>query len=445
MKSILHKAAVVLVGLAFFAAACSHQVEKEEYWMSYDDIALMSAPTDTATVIKQLHGRVSPFTIIGRDSTGEWGCYELSDGTFSKSKQGWLPLKEMIYAGSDDPAERYEAYVVKIKELPVYKHAKADKKDRYVMLHQGDTVLATAKSGNWLHMYYTKFNKGGSQREDYGWVQAAQLQRIDSLTRDGLREQKLAASVVAQAGDKEDAAYLEARQKHHKVYQTVAVVIGYIGMVAALALLFFAVRRKKVWEVLLIFVMGVLIVALSQAIEVSSWYFAFFLPLMAYIVTYPLLYFNRTSTLFTYLFPVLSLLAVAGYLLMNTNVLHPTFWRVVWFIVLAAACTVETFFFHNRCERDICPHCGHYAKHVVDERRQTGETSSHGTEKQDEYVNTTREKRGNTEYITEHYNRVTYDTTKTTRFYEVDRTCMNCGRSFINREESTSTTKTRRY
>lgn len=436
----------ILLSLAVMLAVtgCAAPIEKEEYWMSYDDIALMSVPSDTATVIKQLHGRVSPFTIIGRDSTGEWGRYMLPTGIFSKSKPGWLPLKEMIYAGSDDTAERFEAFVVKSKELPVYKHPKADKKDRYVMLHQDDTVLATVKKGNWLHMYYTRFGRTGNQTEDYGWVQAAQLQKIDSLTRNGVREQMLASSVTAKANDKEDAAYLESRQKQHKVYQTVAVVIGYIGMAIALGLLVFAIRRKKVWDVVLIFLMGVIVIALSQAIEVSSWYFAFLLPLMAYIVTYPLLYFQKTSRLFIYLFPVLALLATAGYLVMNTNILHPTFWRVLWFVVLAGACTAETFWIRNRREKDICPHCGFYANHVVDGREQTGSTSRFGTEQEDHYVNTTREKRGNTEYITEHYNRVTYDTKKTTRFFNVHRTCMHCGQSFDNFEESTTTTRTKR-
>lgn len=425
-------------------AGCSHTAEKVEYWMSYDDIELLASPSDTASVIEKKSGRVSPFEIEGRDSTGQWGRYKVSGGTFSKMVYGWFPLEEMIYAGSNDPEERLEAYVVNAKDLPAYKHPKVNKKDCYFTLHQGDTVLATATSGSWIHIYYTKFGQTGRQREDYGWVQASQLQKIDSLTRDGLREQKLASSVTARAGGKEDAAYLEARQKHHKVYQSVAVVIGYIGMAIALGLLVFAIRRKKFWDVVVIFIMGLLIVGLSQAIEISAWYFAFFLPLMAYIVTYPLLYINKTSRLSTYVFPVLALLAVAGYLMMNTNILHPTFWRVLWFIVLAGACTVETFWIRNRKEKDICPHCGYYGKHTTDGREQTGSTTSYGTAKEDQYLNTTRETVGNTEYITKHYNRVTYDTKKTTRFYDVHRTCMHCGQPFLNFEESTTTSKTKR-
>ena len=445
MKNILNRlllstVAILLVSLV----GCTGKPERVEYWMSYDDIDLMASPSDTAAVVKQLNGRVSPFDIEQRDSTGAWGLYVISRGTFSKTVSGWLPLKEMIYAGSDDPGERMETFVVKSKELPVYKHPKVNKKDCHGTLHMGDTVLATAKSGNWIHMYYTKFGQTGRQRKDYGWVQASQLQKIDSLTRDGLREQKLASSVTARAGGKEDAAYLEARQKHHKVYQSVAVVIGYIGMAIALGLLVFAIRRKKFWDVVVIFIMGLLIVGLSQAIEISAWYFAFFLPLMAYIVTYPLLYINKTSRLSTYVFPVLALLAVAGYLMMNTNILHPTFWRVLWFIVLAGACTVETFWIRNRKEKDICPHCGYYGKHTTDGREQTGSTTSYGTAKEDQYLNTTRETVGNTEYITKHYNRVTYDTKKTTRFYDVHRTCMHCGQPFLNFEESTTTSKTKR-
>ncbi len=437
-------AILLSLGLVLAVAGCSAPVEKEEYWMSYDDIGLMNSPSDTAVVVKSLHGRVSPFVIVGRDSTGEWGCYALSTGVFSKRKTGWLPLKEMTYAGSNDTSERYEAYVVKPKELPLYKHPKVDKKDNYVMLHQGDTILATEKKGNWLHIYYTRFGRTGHQTEDYGWVQTAQLQRIDSLTRDGLRERKLATSVTAQANEREDASYLESRQKNHKAYQTAGTIVGYIAIVVALALVIPAIRRKKMWDVVLILVAGILILGLWQAIPVSSWWLAFLIPLMAYAVTYPLLYFNSTSRIFLYAFPVLALLAASGYLIMNTNVLHPTFWRVVWFVILAGICVVETFAIRNRREKDVCPHCGFYAKHVVDGREQTGSTSSFGTEKKDEYINTTREKRGNTEYITEHYNRVTYDTKKTTRFYDVHRTCMHCGLQFDNFEESTVTTRTRR-
>ena len=124
MKKIFFPVAIVLLLLV----GCKAPVEKVEYWMSYDDIALLASPTDTASVVKQLNGRVSPFNIEQRDSSGEWGLYVVSRGAFSKIVSGWLPLKEMIYAGSDDPEERMEAFVVKSKELPAYKHPKVNKR-----------------------------------------------------------------------------------------------------------------------------------------------------------------------------------------------------------------------------------------------------------------------------------------------------------------------------
>ena len=432
MKKIFFPVAIVLLLLV----GCKAPVEKVEYWMSYDDIALLASPTDTASVVKQLNGRVSPFNIEQRDSSGEWGLYVVSRGAFSKIVSGWLPLKEMIYAGSDDPEERMEAFVVKSKELPAYKHPKVNKKDRYVTLHQGDTILATAKSGSWVHMYYTKFGQTGRQREDYGWVQASQLQKIDSLTRTGVAEQMLASSVVAKANDKEDVGYLEFRQKSHNVYRNIGIVIGYIAIAMALGFLVFAIRRKKVWDVVILLVMGVLILGFSQAILVSTWWYTFLIPMMAYILCYPLLYFDKTSGRFCTLFPVLALLAAAYYLFMCTNLLHPTFWRVVGFVVLAAACVVETLFVRDRKERDICPFCGYYARHSRGSRHDLSTSTSHGTETKDEFVKRTETQSGNTKYITDHYNRVTYDTETTTTIYEVDRTCMRCGKVFQNRGES---------
>ena len=439
-RLLLPTLAILLLSLA----GCSGKPERVEYWMSYDDIDLLSAPSDTASVVKQLNGRVSPFNIEQRDSTGEWGLYVVSRGTFSKIVSGWLPLKEMTYAGSDDPGEHYEAFTAKPKELPMYKHPKVNKKDVYERLHQGDTVLATAKSGNWMHVYYTRFGQTGRQSEYYGWVQASQLQKIDSLTRQGVKDYMLAKSVTAQANDKEGVDYLEFRQKSHTVYQNIGIVIGYLGFAIALGFAFFAARRKKFWDVVLLVVMGVLVLGFSQALMVSTWWFAFLIPLMAYILCYPLLYFDKTSGMFCYLFPILALLASAFYLFMCTNLLHPTFWRVVGFVVLAAACVVETFYVRDRKERDICPFCGYYARHSKGGSHDISTSTSHGTETKDEFVRRTETQSGNTKYITDHYNRVTYDTETTTRLYEVDRTCMRCGKVFQNRKESTTTTRTRR-
>lgn len=439
-RLLLPTLAILLLSLA----GCTGKPERVEYWMSYDDIALLASPSDTAAVVKQLDGRVSPFNIEQRDSTGEWGLYVVSRGTFSKIVSGWLPLKEMIYGGSDNPDERLEAFVVKSKELPAYKHPKVNKKDRYVTLHQGDTILATAKSGNWIHMYYTKFGQTGRQREDYGWVQASQLQKIDSLTRQGVREQMLAKSVTARANDKEGVDYLEFRQKSHTVYQNIGIVIGYLGFAIALGFAFFAICRKKFWDVVILVVMGVLVLGFSQAILVSTWWYAFLIPLMAYILCYPMLYFDKTSGKFCYLFPVLALLASAFYLFMCTNLLYPTFWRVVVFVILAAACVVETFYLRDRIERDICPFCGYYARHGKGDSHDISTSTSHGTETKDEFVKRTETQSGNTKYITDHYNRVTYDTETTTRIYEVDRTCLRCGKVFQNRKESITTIRSRR-
>lgn len=430
--------------LLFALVGCGGKPERVEYWMSYDDIELMASPSDTASVVKQLTGRVTPFEIVERDSTGEWGRYVVSKGTFSKIVSGWLPLKELIYAGSDNPDEKLEAFVVMSKELPVYKHAKLNKKDRHETLHQGDTLLATSQSGNWTHIYHTRYRQSGRQTQCYGWVQSSQLQKVDSLTRDGIAEQMLAKSVVANANDKEDVDYLEFRQKSHTVYQNIGIVIGYIAMAVALGFLVFAIRRKKVWDVVILLVMGVLILGFSQAILVSTWWYVFLIPLMAYVLCYPLLYFDKTSGWFCSLFPVLALLASAYYLFMCTNLLHPTFWRVVGFVILAAACVMETFYLRRRIERDICPFCGYYARHSKGASHDISTSTSHGTETKDEFVKRTETQSGNTKYITDHYNRVTYDTETTTRVYEVDRTCLRCGKEFQNLKESTTTTKTRR-
>lgn len=440
MKAKVFSAVALLLSLV----GCTSKPERVEYWMSYDDIELMASPTDTATVVKQLNGRVTPFDIEQRDSTGEWGLYVVSRGAFSKIVSGWLPLKEMIFAGTDDPDEIYEAFTAKPKELPMYKHPKVNKKDVYGRLHQGDTVLATAKLGNWMHVYYTRFGQTGRQHEYYGWVQASQMQKIDSLTRQGVKDYMLAKSVTEQANDKEDVSYLENRQKGHTVYQNIGIVIGYIAMAMAIGFLIFAIRRKKVWDVVILFVMGVLILGLSQAVLVSTWWFVFLIPLMAYVLCYPLLYFDKTSEWFGYLFPALALLASAYYIFMCTNLLHPTFWRVVGAVVLAAACVTETFFVRDRKERDICPFCGYYARHSRGSRHDISTSTSHGTETKDEFVKRTETQSGNTKYVTDHYNRVTYDTETTTTIYEIDRTCMRCGKVFQNRGESKVKTRRRR-
>ena len=434
---------VASVALLISLVGCTSKPERVEYWMSYDDIDLMASPSDTAAVVKQLNGRVSPFNIEQRDSTGEWGLYVVSRGAFSKIVKGWLPLKDMIYAGSDDPDERYEAYVVKPKDLPMYRHPRVNKKDVYGSIHAADTVLATANLGKWMHVYHTKFSQTGRQAEHYGWVQTSQLQKIDSMSRNQLTDNSLATSITAKAKDSEEAKYLEFKQQNHVVYSRIGVIVGYIALAMAVIMLVPAIKRKKFWDIVLLVVIGLVLIAFSQSQQVITWWYSFAVLLMALVLCYPLLYF-RTSAWFGYIFVGLVLAGVGYYVLLCTNLLHFNLWRLLLFLLLLAIVALLAHFIYKRIERDICPHCGYYARHSRDGRRQVGSTTSHGTETKDEFVKTTREKIGNTEYITDHYNRVTYDTKTTTRFFEVDRTCMRCGETFQNREESKNTTRTRR-
>ena len=406
-----------------------------EYWLSYDGIDIMSAPNDSAEVIGRLPGLTTPYEIERRDSSGEWG-YHYNPGTITtKGDKGWLRLKDMVYAGSEDPSERLETYVVTTDNLPVYKHPKADKNDRNTTFHKGDTVLVTAKQGNWKHLFYTRFGKStGRQREYYGWVETSQLQKIDSMTRDGVAERMLAKAVVADAKSDEEVEYLKSRQEKHTAYRHVGIVIGYMAWAVMLAFAFFAFRRKKGWDVLMLFVLGGLILGMSQTILVSSFWFALIIPLMAMVLCYPLLYF-KTSRLFGFLYPVLSLIAAIYYIVYCSDVLHPTFWIVVWFLILVAAVVVETVFIRGKIVRSICTHCGYYAKHTLMDYRSDKRVTGHGEKTKREFVKTTTTKTGEKTIITDHYNVTKVKEEHISVHTEADYECVNCGQLFTVRRD----------
>ena len=411
---------------------------KYEYWITYDDINCYSATSDTSAVVRKMNGWPWPLEIVRKDETGKWGYYVIERNTFKKEKRGgWLYLDDMVYCGTQASDERFETFVVRPNEVALHKHPRADKKDVLeVSLVSTDTVQVTERSDDWAHVRCPRLKSNGRRTVLYGWVQESQLQQIETKTYGELVDR-----VKAEARKDQEKDFSPLMVESHRYYTKVMEVIGYAAFVIAIIFLIPAIRRKKILNVLLLLPIGALLVAVGSGAERPNWFVPLVLPLMTYVVCYPLLYFN-TSKKFGWIFVILSVL-VAGYYLVVFG-MSGGVWRIILTVILACVCIFMMIMIKVGIEDSICENCGYFAKMERGEKRHKGTTISQGIETERVYSHTKTETVGDTKYITNYYEDQVYDTETTTEHYEADYTCRRCGHTVTRQGSSSRKRRTRR-
>lgn len=419
-------------------------LEEPELWITYDPIDGYVEPSEDAEVGRQFTNVSFPFTIQGKDVSGKWGRHVVH-GYFGRSETYWLPLDQMIYVGHEhlDTEEEMETSVVTAKDATLYKHPKADKKDVIKPpLHQGDTVQVTARVNGWSHIRKFQYNRTAYSSNRYGWVADKDLKGIGMLAAANLDEsaynkaerkveERKEAKRVERAkrrGIDVESEEFQKVKKTYSFYEKIYRIIAIVSLVLWLVFRGAALRRDEKTKNFLLLLIAPALYICGYFCDGPSWFFALAIPIMVYVVLYPLLYL-RSAKLFEILYVLVSLVA-GGFYLYQFSKGGTAKWVL---ILLGIAVVLITLAILVRISDDICPRCGYFAGHVSGPRTQVGPSKT--SVRNDTYktlTHTTTETVGNTVYITDHYKTGVKTTTTTTTNYEVVRTCGRCGHQFKN-------------
>lgn len=408
------------------------QKKVHEFWISEDKVTAYKAPSENAPVVRDLYTFV-PVKVVEKDSTGQWGRVRLNYILFKKS--AWLPLNQMTYCGSDNLEEELETCVVKPETLQLYKSPKANKDNVRVSLYQNDTVQITARENNWVHVRCLKYSYGklDDPAARFGWVAENQLQSIGVLTNEELsvaETEKTSKMVDANTEER----FSPKMVNIHKIYAKAFKYIGWATAAIVLVLLIPAIRRLKGLALIWILLIGALLVFMGMKCVVPSWYFAFAIPLMVYVACYPLLYMDRTTSLFAILLWGLTLLASGYYLYFYTNIpKHDSIWvyRIIQCVLLLGVCGGIAGILWKKRNEEICSNCGRYADYATVSEDFLGESVSYGTEidrtQKGKYLYSKTVRVGDKEITTHYYKPIVYKTEDTYTNTLYTYACAKCG------------------
>ncbi len=422
-----------VLALVLSVAGCKPKVN--EYWISNDKVTAYKAPSDNAPVVRDLYTFV-PVKVVEKDSTGQWGRVRLNYLLFKKS--AWLPLNQMTYCGSDNLEEEMETCFVKPERLELYKSPKANKDNVRSSLQQNDTVQITARDGKWVHVRCLKYSYGklDEPSSKYGWVAENQLQSIGTLTNEVLsaaETEKTNKIIEAKSEDR----FSSKTVNVHKIYAKACKYIGWATVAIVLLLLIPAHRRNKILALLLMLLIGALLVFMGTKCVVPSWYFALMIPLMVYVVCYPLLYMDRTTSLFACLLFGLTLLAAGYYLYLYTNIPQHDgiyVYRIIQCVLLVGVCLFIAYLIWNDKNYDICPHCGHYALHETVSTDVNRSIVDQGTETIRHLVRTEKNYVDGQWVTTDYVEDVKYDTETVSKHTTYTHRCLKCEKTFQRKE-----------
>lgn len=233
--------------------------------------------------------------------------------------------------------------------------------------------------------------------------------------------------------------------KLHPAYRKTCIWLGWAALALFVLFLFPTIHRSKVWNLVLMLPYAGLLLLAGKYCIMPTWIMMLTIPLMAYVVCYPLLY-TGLSRFYIWICPLVTVVVAALYLWPYVGVVedgHFNFLRLLLWIGMLVVSFLETELIYRGNVDDVCPHCGYFASHKRGEKRLTGTEVSYGSETDTVYDGTTERTVDNTKYVTKHYHDEVYDTTTVTKSWDTDRTCMRCGGKFITKSTTESTSRKR--
>ncbi|MCR4847667.1 MAG: hypothetical protein K5920_02300 [Bacteroidales bacterium] len=414
-----------ILALFLILLACVSCKKTVEIYMAYDPLNGYEEPSFDSEVVHHWTNYGGEWEILEKDSTGQFGRIRLGKYFFRHEDQ-WMPLDEMVYAGSTDPDERLETFVVIPNEIHPYHHPKVDKNDTDIFaFFKGDTVQGTARVEGWVHIRKFRYNRTEYSSNIYGWVPEKELTKIDTMTIGELEE-----IAYQKAWDKEEKnmakTYLPGMRKIHQTYADVCEWISGFALIFWLVFLIPARRRGEDIVNKTLLWLFVLLTTTWWFCTKPSWYFALQIPLMVYVGMYPMLYFRPLAFLYRFLYPLASLGGCGYYLYYMTN----GWGRTVVLIVLAVLMVAMTFTIVKLVTKDICPHCGYFTAFHARKTELVDTSTSTRTDRYKTKVGESTRIRGNVGVTTEYYTSDTRDVRTTTDFFVDTCICAKCGKKF---------------
>lgn len=240
-------------------------------------------------------------------------------------------------------------------------------------------------------------------------------------------------------------AYSQKMAKMHPAFRKGCIWLGWAGFAMMAVFLIPAIRRSKVWNIILLLPFIGVLLLIGKHFILPTWLMMVGIPCMVYVACYPLLY-TGLSRAYVWINLALTIIVSACYFWIYWGVIEDrslSLIHLLLWIAMVAVSFVVGFFPADKNFNDVCPHCGYFANHSRGAKRKTGSDVSYGSETDTIYDGTTERTVGNTKYITKHYHDEVYETETTTSYYDVDRSCMRCGKPFTSRDSSSQTTRRR--
>lgn len=239
--------------------------------------------------------------------------------------------------------------------------------------------------------------------------------------------------------------YSPGMAKLHPAYRKACIWLGWAALALFVVFLYPTIRRSKFWNLFLMLPYGGVLLLLGKYCIMPTWLMMVAVPLMAYVVCYPLLY-TGLSRSYAKIGMILTVVAASLYLWPYVDVVGDngfSLWHLLLLILMVGVSFLAIYYLTVTNGEDVCPHCGYFASHKRGESRLTGTEVSYGTDIDTVYDGTTERTVDNTKYVTKHYHDEVYDTTTVTKSWDTDRTCMRCGGQFITKSTTESTTRKR--
>jgi ribosomal protein S27AE len=235
--------------------------------------------------------------------------------------------------------------------------------------------------------------------------------------------------------------------KMHPACRKAAIWFGGIALVMFVVFLYPTIRRSKFWNLFLMLPYAGVLFLVGKNCIMPTWIMMITIPIMAYVVCYPLLY-TGLSRSYVWIAIALTMVVAALYLWPYVGVVDEggfSLMRLLLWVLMMGISFVVIFYLTKGNDEDVCPHCGYFAYHKRGDRRLTGTDVSYGSETDTVYDGTTESYSysNNTKTITKHYHDEQYSTKTVTKHYDENRTCVRCGKGFIVNVSTESTSRKR--
>ena len=451
------KRIAILIACILAAAGCNHNKKYVTYCFTYDQVDVHAKPSETSEVLMkavcqrgdQFQDSLAfffdnrypvPIGIREVDETGEWGRID-ERFPFVYHYRGWIKLSDVVVLGPMDKNSPVATYEATAPEVDLYMHPKASESEKILIygksfqsfnfkMEKGAKAQLLSKNGGWGFIRYVRYADSTKDRPVYGWVPLKNLKPVGDVAYE-----TIAAGVAQDIQDKKLAKAkhtgpffqwgIKQWDKFRPVFCKACEWGALLSLIVAVIFLVPSIRRRR-WmgTVLVLPVFAVYLFIVGSMSHGPGIVYGLGVPILAVVVTYPLLYFSFTSRIVGSFIRIVGIpgslyvMFLVEFFAYDSLILH-----IILLLLYITVATTFTRFIAKKLEDDVCPNCGFYAGHESLGEEYVGSTTTTTHGYRDEFDHSSR----SGSVVTNYYNRIR--TTKVTHrdYYSEDRCCARCG------------------